>query len=84
MNLRQETISILTKVGMTSILLVPGLAMSDEDETYEVTITILILGQAFTSPLLSTHSKKTGIFTIGEAASSEVQAIAENGDKCPS
>ena len=65
---------------MASILLVPVLAKSDEGNTYKVTITNLTPGQAFTPPVLLTHSDKTGIFTVGEAASSEIQAIAENGD----
>ena len=33
--------------------------------------------------MLVTHSKETGIFTIGEAASEEIQAIAENGNNAP-
>ncbi len=65
---------------MTSILFVPGLAISDNGNTYKVTISNLTSGQAFTPPVLLTHSHKTGIFTLGEAASSEIQAIAENGD----
>ncbi len=68
---------------MTSILLVPGLAMSDNGNTYKVTISNLTSGQAFTPPVLLTHSHKTGIFTLGEGASSEIQAIAENGNNMP-
>ena len=83
MQIKRKTISTLTIVGMTSILLVPGLAKSDDDNTYKVTITNLTPGQAFTPPVLLTHSTKTGIFTLGEAASSEIQAIAENGNNMP-
>ena len=83
MHLTQKTISTLTIVGMTLILLVPDLAMSDDGKSYKVTITNLTPGQAFTPPVLVTHSDKTGIFTVGEAASSEIQAIAENGNNAP-
>ncbi len=83
MYLRQKTISALTLVGVASILLVPGLANSEEGSTYKVTITNLTPGQAFTPPVLVTHSTRTGIFTLGEAASSEIQAIAENGNNAP-
>ena len=83
MHLVQKTISTLTIVGITSILLVPGLAMSGNGNTYKVTISNLTSGQAFTPPVLLTHSHKTGIFTLGKAASSEIQAIAENGDNMP-
>jgi len=83
MHLTQKAISTLTIVGMTLILLVPDLAMSDDGKSYKVTITNLTPGQAFTPPVLVTHSDKTGIFTVGEAASSEIQAIAENGNGGP-
>ena len=65
---------------MISLLITPGLASSDEGKTYKVTITNLTPGQPFTPPVLITHSNKTGFFTIGEEASSEIQAIAENGN----
>ena len=48
--------------------------------TYEVTITNLTSGQAFTPPLLATHTDAIDIFNVGEAASGPVAAIAENGD----
>ncbi len=67
------------------LLLVAGLAHADDDKTrnYEVTITNLTAGQPFTPPVLLTHSNQTGIFTLGGAASPEIQAIAENGDNGP-
>ena len=83
MHLTQKAINTLTIVGIASLLLVPSLAKSDQGRTYEVTITNLTPGQAFTPPVLLTHSKKTGVFTIGEEASSEIQAIAENGNSTP-
>ena len=83
MHLKQKAISTLTIVGIASILLVPGMAKSEEGRIYKVTITNLTPGQPLTPPVLLTHSKKTGIFTLGEAASSEIQAIAENGNSVP-
>lgn len=70
-------------LGIASIMLVPGLAMSDNARTYKVTISNLTPGQAFTPPVLVTHTRRTGIFSLGEAASSEIQAIAENGNNMP-
>jgi len=83
MHLKQKAISTLTIVGIASLLLVPGVAISDDGKTYEVTITNLTPGQPFTPPVLLTHSDKTGIFTLGEEASSDIQAIAENGNSMP-
>ncbi len=73
----------IAATGMALILLIPGLAMGDGGRTYSVTITNLTAGQPFTPPVLVTHSKRTGIFTVGEMASLEIQAIAENGDSGP-
>lgn len=83
MHLRQKTISILTLVGLASILLVPAVAKGDEGRTYKVTITNLTPGQPFTPPVLLTHTKAAGIFTLGEVASLEIQEIAENGNSMP-
>jgi hypothetical protein len=61
----------------------PGLAKSDGGATYKVTITNLTPGQPLTPPILLTHNRRTGIFTLGEEASAEIQAIAENGNGAP-
>lgn len=72
-----------TALAAAIMLAVPGLAMSEGGKTYKVTITNLTAGQAFTPPVLLTHSKRTGIFTVGYPASEEMQAIAENGNSAP-
>ncbi len=66
-----------------SILIFPEHARSEGGKTYKITITNLTAGQPFTPPVLLTHTKRTGIFTVGEAASEEIQAIAENGNSAP-
>lgn len=65
--------------GMASLLLVPQLAMSNGGAKFEVTIHNLTAGQPFTPPVLVTHTKRTGIFSLGDEASGDVQMIAENG-----
>ena len=70
-------------LSLTLALLVPGLARSEGGKTYKVTITNLTAGQPFTPPLLVTHSSRTDIFSLGEASSEEIQAIAENGNGAP-
>lgn len=69
--------------GIALTLLVPELARADGGKTYRVTITNLTAGQPFSPPVLVTHSKRTDIFTVGEPASDEILAIAENGDNNP-
>jgi hypothetical protein len=65
------------------MLVIPELAKSKGGNSYNVTITNLTAGQPLTSPVLVTHTKRTGIFTVGEMASEEIQAIAENGNNEP-
>jgi len=72
-----------TALAAAILLTVPGLAMSEGGRTYKVTITNLTAGQAFSPPVLATHTRRTGIFAVGDAASKEIQAIAENGNNAP-
>ena len=80
MNLKQLKIAIF---GLVSILIVPVHANADEGKTYSVTITNLTAGQPFTPPVLLTHSSRTSIFAVAEAASEDIQQIAENGNRDP-
>ncbi len=50
---------------------------------YEVTVTNLTPGQPLTPPILVTHRKPTGVFTVGDDATVGVQQIAENGNGGP-
>lgn len=40
-------------------------------------------GQWFTPPIVATHRKPAGMFTVGESASFELKGIAENGTLGP-
>ena len=70
-------------IAMSSLLLSPGIALSDGNIRYKVTITNLTPGQPLTPPVIATHSRSSGIFSLGEASRSEVQALAENGNSVP-
>ena len=51
--------------------------------TYEVTIENLTYGQPFSVPVAATHRKSIRMFTVGELASAELEAMAEVGDQVP-
>ncbi len=80
MRIELRTINKLVMFGMASLLLMPQLAMSDGGAKYRVTIYNLTAGQPFTPPVLATHTRRTGIFSLGDEASGDVQMIAENGN----
>ena len=69
-----------------SLLLCVGVSLAhagDKLKTYQVSITNLTAGQAFTPQLVFTHRNSQPIFTLGEAASNELEQLAEGGDTAP-
>ena len=60
-------------------------ARADDDggAKYEVTITNLTRGQAFTPILVASHKKGVKLFELGSMASPELAALAEGGDTMP-
>jgi hypothetical protein len=51
--------------------------------TLEITVTNLTKGQTFTPILAVSHAPAVRLFTVGEAASPELEALAEAGDTAP-
>ncbi len=49
-------------------------------EVYEVTITNLTRGQVFSSVFAFTHNRKEKLFSVGQAASAELAALAQDAD----
>ncbi|MCH8160966.1 MAG: spondin domain-containing protein, partial [Chloroflexi bacterium] len=60
-----------------------GGSASAQETTYTVTIENLTDGQPFTPPVLVAHSADMDLFEVGEAASTEIAALAENGNGDP-
>jgi len=65
------------------VLLAAAPASAAAQRTYEVTITNLTNGQAFTPPLIATHRGSTHLFQVGASANLGTQEIAENGNLAP-
>ena len=63
-----------------SLLVSANLAFADGQKRYEVSITNITKGQNFTPQLVATHNKSLSLFTLGEAASTSLEALAEGGD----
>lgn len=79
---KTSILAVTAMIAMLSIVSVAGIPESNAAKTkmYEVTVTNLTPGQPITPPLLVTHAKDAGFFTVGEMASSGIQQLAENGD----
>lgn len=82
-----QIVSLTIAALLLTSLAVVGLAGASEDDdddaTYRITIINLTPGQAFTPPVIATHSRSVDIFTLGEEASVLVQDVAENGKNDP-
>lgn len=81
---RKLSTSLLVTLGFAASMLVPQVALSDNNaRTYKVTITNLTSGQPLTPPVLATHTRRAQIFAVGEDSSDGIRAIAENGNNEP-
>ena len=74
---------LLTSLAVVGLAGASGDVDEDDDATYRITIINLTPGQAFTPPVIATHSRSIDIFTLGEEASMLVQEVAENGNNDP-
>jgi len=74
---------LLTSLAVVGLAGASGDVDEDDDATYRITIINLTPGQAFTPPVIATHSRSIDIFTLGEEASMLVQEVAENGNNGP-
>jgi hypothetical protein len=69
-------------------ILTSGLSLADEERhtkkiKYKVTITNLTRGQVFSPPIVIAHDSKFNLFTLGDPASDELTALAEDGLTAP-
>jgi hypothetical protein len=55
----------------------------EEGATFRVTIENLTDGQPFSPPVVATHRSGIRMFRVGRSASSELEAIAEDGNQMP-
>lgn len=87
MNKKQRTgiLALSVVAAVVAIASIAGIQESSaaESVTYEVTVTNLTPGQPITPPLLVTHSKDMGLFTVGEMASEQLRQLVENGNADP-
>jgi len=64
-------------------LLFAGSATADGKNSYDVTITNLTRGEIFTPVLVASTARDSKLFTLGAAASGELEIIAESGNPVP-
>ncbi len=77
MFIRSATTVLFALLGFAQV------AHADYNRTYEVTITNLTRGQAFTPQLVATHRGNIRLFELGSPASLAIEKLAEGGDTAP-
>lgn len=65
---------------ITSALLLSGSAFLTQAQDLEITVTNLTQGIYYTPILITAHDDSTSLYNVGEAASDEIQMMAEGGD----
>lgn len=68
-------------LGLGAIL--PAALADSAGGTYRVTLVNLTHGQPFSPPVAATHQKSIRMFTVGELATDELAAIAQDGNEAP-
>ena len=58
-------------------------ALADSAGTYRVTLVNLTHGQPFSPPVAATHQKSIRMFRVGDFATDELTAIAQDGNEAP-
>ena len=64
-------------------LLASGSVFAKGGLMYEVTVTNITAGQAFTPIIAATHRSSASFFTLGQPASDEIEMLAEGGATMP-
>jgi hypothetical protein len=85
--LRKSALAVAAVGAVATVLALAAVAASpaagQQNVTYSITIENLTNGQPFTPPVVAAHTSGMDVFEVGQAASAEVQAIAENGNNDP-
>jgi|SRR5919106_1489217 hypothetical protein len=68
---------------VTGMVSAPVVSAGENGPRFEVTITNLTRGQQFTPILVTSHKKGIRLFELGTPASSQLAALAEEGDTTP-
>ena len=79
----KETPKRIAFVSAAMLLIVAGGTTILAQSTYLVTIRNLTRNQIITPPVVAIHKASTSLFSIGEEASPELAALAEDGDPVP-
>ena len=78
-----QKLTTVIGLALSLTLIGPTAALAQSTSTYQVYITNLVPAQVFTPVLVATHNSSATIFTLGTAASSELQTLAESGNVAP-
>jgi hypothetical protein len=83
-NQRRTILAGSVLLALSSLLgSTPASASNDHLSTYRVTLTNLTHGQPFSPPVAATHRTPLHMFQVGQLASDELAALAQDGNEVP-
>ena len=80
--MKSKTVRLCLAVLLAATVASPTV-LAQSETTYEVTVTNLTRGQTFTPILVASHQDGVQLFTLGQPASEELAALAEDGNVEP-
>ena len=84
MSIRAKIIAGIGLVaGLALAVALPAAFAGSPEATYRVMLVNLTHGQPFSPPVAATHQKTIHMFQVGELASDELAAIAQDGNEVP-
>jgi len=81
--MRQRIVLTLSALCLATSVHMGEMAFAQGGPRYEVTVTNLTRGQQFTPVLVASHREGVNLFTLGEAASPQLETLAEEGSTSP-
>jgi hypothetical protein len=81
--MKKLTLAIALVASVLTAILVDGTTELQAGHYLNVTITNVTRGQVITPPVLISHDRDFQLFTVGDPASSELVALAEDGNTAP-
>lgn len=75
--------TFFSTTALLCTFLFSGTTMASDYSQYEITVTNITQGEIFTPIMATSHRRGTKLFKLGDAASTELEMLAEGGDTGP-
>ena len=75
--------TLFSTAAFSYAMLVSGPTQASDDAQFKITVTNITQGEIFTPIMAASHRRGIKLFKLGDAASTELEMLAEGGDTGP-